>query len=185
MNQTGYLARAFLTSSSARQGRDLAGAYDDSMAENEQPQGEDEPLGDDERDALRQDLVDVEVLKEVLGPKGLKGTVFYCPDCDEDHYLTWDLLAGNLQELLEAGESPIHEPAFDPDPDEYVSWDYARGFLDGYESFESEEMLDIAFRLIAELKERGWDQLDVQRLLSASGLALPPDEPGGTPRRGS
>src|SRR5215211_5015336 len=103
-----------------------------------------QPLGDEERAALRRDLIDVQVLKEVLEPKGIKGAVFYCPDCGEDHFLAWDLLAGNLKELLDAGESPVHEPAFDPDPDDYVSWDYARGFLDGYESFEQEEMLEVA-----------------------------------------
>ncbi|MDQ3876846.1 MAG: DUF5319 family protein, partial [Actinomycetota bacterium] len=52
------------------------------------------PLDDDERELLRQDLIDVQVLREVLGPKGIKGAVFYCPDCDEDHFLGWDLLAG-------------------------------------------------------------------------------------------
>jgi hypothetical protein len=25
----------------------------------------------------------------------------------------------------------VHEPAFAPDPADYVSWDYARGFADG------------------------------------------------------
>lgn len=25
----------------------------------------------------------------------------------------------------------MHEPAYDPDPDHYVSWDYARGYADG------------------------------------------------------
>ena len=84
---------------------------------------EEAPLDDEERDLLRQDLVDVRALREMLGGRGLKGAVFYCPDCEEDHYLTWDLLEGNLQQLLEDGESPVHEPAFDPDPDEYVSWD--------------------------------------------------------------
>ena len=29
------------------------------------------------------------------------------------------------------GVTRVHEPAFDPDPAEYVSWDYARGFSDG------------------------------------------------------
>jgi uncharacterized protein DUF5319 len=84
---------------------------------------EDAPLDEEEKEALRQDLLDVQVLKDVLGSQGIKGTVFFCPDCDEDHYLTWDLLAGNLQELLDAGESPVHEPAYDPNPDDYVSWD--------------------------------------------------------------
>ncbi len=131
------------------------------------------PLEDDEREALQQDLVDVQVLKDVLGPKGIKGAVFYCPDCDEDHFLTWDLLAGNLQELLSAGESPVHEPAFDPDPDEYVSWDYARGFLDGYESFEQEEVGDLTMHLSLELKEKGWSADQIKSLLAAVGLDAP------------
>jgi hypothetical protein len=139
-----------------------------------------EPLDDEERDALSQDLVDVQVLKELLIPKGIKGAVFYCPDCGEDHYLTWDLLAGNLRELLDAGESPVHEPAFEPDPNEYVSWDYARGFLDGYESYEQEELGEATIRLVLELKERGWSPQEVSALLSACGFKLPATEEGET-----
>ena len=127
--------------------------------EHEEPLGEDEPLGDDEREALERDLVDVQVLREILGSKGIKGVVFYCPDCDEDHYLAWDLLAGNLKELLEAGESPVHEPAFEPDPNDYVSWDYARGFLDGYESYPEDriEGPDICLYCGCQLGERPGD----------------------------
>jgi Family of unknown function (DUF5319) len=130
----------------------------------------DEPLDEEERDLLKQDLVDVQVLKELLGPKGIKGTEFYCPDCEEEHYLTWDLLAGNLEEILEAGESPVHEPAFEPDPEEYVKWDYARGFLDGYESFEQEELGDLSTRLVIELTRRGWKADEVKGLLATVGL---------------
>ncbi len=139
--------------------------------EDEGSYGEDRPLEEDEREALEQDLVDVQVLKEVLGPKGIKGTVFFCPDCDEDHYLTWDLLAGNLRELLAEGESPVHEPAFDPDPDEYVSWDYARGFLDGYESFEQEELSELAAELERQLAARRWPPAEIRGLLAALGVA--------------
>lgn len=139
------------------------------------PFGEEAPLGEEERDALQQDLVDVQVLRDVLGPKGIKGAVFYCPDCDEDHFLTWDLLAGNLRELLDQGESPVHEPAFDPDPNEYVSWDYSRGFLDGYESFEHEELGDVTLRLVLELRDRGWQPDEVKALLASLSLQLPPD----------
>ena len=135
--------------------------------------GDEEPIGEDEREALQQDLVDVQVLKEILGTKDIKGVVFYCPDCDEDHYLAWDLLAGNLQELLNAGESPVHEPAFDPDPNDYVSWDYARGFLDGYESYEQEEMGDSVLKLVLELKERGWRADEVKGLLAKVDLQVP------------
>ncbi len=134
---------------------------------------DEEPIGDDERAALQQDLVDVQVLKEILGTKDIKGVVFYCPDCDEDHYLAWDLLAGNLQELLSAGESPVHEPAYEPNPHDYVSWDYARGFLDGYESFEQEELGDAVLKLVLELKERGWRPDEVKALLAKVNLQVP------------
>ncbi|MEA2447085.1 MAG: hypothetical protein QOK47_722 [Actinomycetota bacterium] len=141
------------------------------MGEN-QP-GEEEPLDDDEREALRQDLEDVSVLKGLLGPRGIRGVVFYCPDCDEDHYLAWDLLAGNLKELLEAGESPVHEPAFEPDPDDYVSWDFARGFLDGYES-SGEEWDDTVNKLVLELRDRDWSPSDVKALLAGLELTAGP-----------
>ena len=143
--------------------------------ENEEFPGpeEGEPINEEERELLQQDLTDVQVLKELLGPRGLKGAVFFCPDCDEDHFLGWDLLAGNLKELLEEGESPVHEPAFNPDPHEYVSWDYARGFLDGYESFEEEEIGDLTNRIILELRDRGWGVDEVKGMLAAVGLQLP------------
>ncbi len=136
---------------------------------------EGEPLGDDEREALEEDLVGVQTLKELLGPRGVKGVVFYCPDCSEDHYLTWDLLKGNLQELLEEGESPIHEPAFNPNPEEYISWDYGRGFLDGYESYEQEEMAEVADSLSLELAALGLGTADIKALLVRTGLSLPVD----------
>jgi hypothetical protein len=134
------------------------------------------PLDDDEREALQQDLVDVQSLKELLSPRGIKGAVFYCPDCNEDHYLAWDLLTGNLQALLSDGESPIHEPAFDPDPEEYVGWDYARGFLDGYESYEQEELREMSDRLIGELGRRGWSAEDAEKLADLIGLGEPSED---------
>ena len=140
------------------------------MSDPTDPLGEEPELDANEREALRQDLLDVQVLKEVLGSKGIKGTVFYCPDCEEDHYLTWDLLAGNLRELLEQGESPVHEPAFDPDPDDYVSWDFASGFLEGYASFEEEEMGEVAVQLSRLLHGRGWRADEVKGLLAELGL---------------
>jgi Family of unknown function (DUF5319) len=135
------------------------------------------PIGEEERDLLRQDLVDVRALREMLGGRGLKGAVFYCPDCEEDHYLTWDLLEGNLEQLLDHGDSPVHEPAYDPDPEEYVSWDYARGFLDGYESFEEEDLNDLSFPLVAELRQRGWRADQIKALLARLGLQMPTLDP--------
>jgi hypothetical protein len=146
--------------------------YDGGMDDERDRFEEEGPLAEDEIEALQQDLVDVQTLKSLLGPRGIKGTVFFCPDCNEDHYLGWDLLTGNLKELLSQGESPIHEPAFDPDPDEYVSWDYARGFLDGYESYEQEELAEMGDRLTGELVDRGWPLSDVKGLLARVGLDL-------------
>ena len=40
-------------------------------------------------------------------------------------------MQANLQQLLEEGQTGRHEPPFDPDPDDYVSWDYASGYADG------------------------------------------------------
>jgi hypothetical protein len=67
----------------------------------------------------------------------------------------------------------VHEPAFDPDPNDYVSWDYARGFLDGYESFEQEELGDSVLKLVLELKERGWRADEVKGLLAKVDLQVP------------
>lgn len=171
MNRSDGFQWSFRTNRLVPTAIDYAGERDMSGQEDFEPEG----ASYEEREALRQDLVDVEVLKEILSPKGIKGTVFYCPDCDEDHYLTWELLAGNLKELLDQGESPIHEPAFDPNPDDYVSWDYARGFLDGYESFQTEEMTLLVARLSSDLSARGWPVNEIKELLAKLDLQMPPE----------
>ena len=150
------------------------------MSEEEQapmPEGEG-PIGEDEREMLNQDLTDVEALKQLLGEKGLRGVVFYCPDCDEDHFLGWDLLRSNLKELLDQGESPVHEPAFDPNPDEYVSWDYARGYLDGYESFAEESLGEIVGRVAGQLRKAGLAEDEIKGLLAGANLSLPEPDKG-------
>ena len=91
----------------------------------------DEPLSDDERRDLVEDLEDLEVFQALLEPRGIRGLVVDCKDCREAHYFSWDLIRGNLKSLLDQGSPHVHEPAFSPDPAHYVSWDYARGFADG------------------------------------------------------
>jgi hypothetical protein len=39
-------------------------------------------------------------------------------------------MAANLRALLGEGRTHVHEPAYSPDHDAYVSWDYARGYAD-------------------------------------------------------
>ena len=76
-------------------------------------------------------MTDLEVYEALLGPAGIRGLVIECEDCREPHYFDWDLLRGNLRHLLSSGRPRVHEPAYDPDPDHYVTWDYARGYADG------------------------------------------------------
>jgi hypothetical protein len=89
------------------------------------------PLTVDEREDILCDLEDLEVFETLLEPRGVRGLVVDCQDCEEPHYFGWDLLRGNLRRLLDQGQPHVHEPAYAPDPAEYVSWDYARGFADG------------------------------------------------------
>ena len=60
----------------------------------------------------------------------MRGIVVDCADCGEQHFHEWSLLRASLQQLLEEGHMRPHEPAFDPDPAEYVSWEYCRGYAD-------------------------------------------------------
>lgn len=90
-----------------------------------------EPLTEDERTDVEEDLSDLEVFEALLAPAGIRGLVIDCEDCHEPHYFDWALLRSNLRHLLESGRPRVHEPAFNPDPDHYVSWEYARGYTDG------------------------------------------------------
>ena len=88
-------------------------------------------LNPSERKDVLDDLADLEVFESLLSPRDFKGLVVDCEDCKIPHYFAWDLLRSNLKQLLEAGRTRVHEPAFNPDPNEYVSWEYARGYADG------------------------------------------------------
>ena len=89
------------------------------------------PLTMEERAGVLDDLSELEVFRTLLEPTGIKGIVVDCPDCDEEHHVDWALMQANLRQLLEEGQTGRHEPPFDPDPDDYVSWDYASGYADG------------------------------------------------------
>ena len=90
-----------------------------------------EPLTPAERDEAITDLADVEVFRSLLEPQGVLGLVLDCPECGEQHYFDWELLRGNLRQMIDNGQPQVHEPAFQPDPTNYVSWEYARGYVDG------------------------------------------------------
>jgi Family of unknown function (DUF5319) len=96
------------------------------------------PLTPAERTELLSDLEDLDIFRTLLEPRGTLGLVVDCADCNEPHYFSWDLLQANLRHLLDLGTPRVHEPAFAPDPDDYVPWDYARGYADGVlEALES------------------------------------------------
>jgi hypothetical protein len=95
------------------------------------PPDDPEALSIDERSDVLEDLADLTVYQALLSPVGIRGLTIDCEDCHEAHYFDWDLLRGNLRHLLDSGRPRVHEPAFNPDPDSYVTWEYARGYADG------------------------------------------------------
>jgi hypothetical protein len=116
----------------------FAGDPDDpakALASPEEEQGP--PLGLDERTELLNDLSDLAVFQTLLEPRGILGVVVDCAECQEPHYHGWSLLRASLEQLLSDGQMRPHEPAYDPDPAAYVSWEYCRGFADGASATES------------------------------------------------
>ncbi len=91
---------------------------------------EDAPLDVFESEMVQQDLEDLDDFEAVFTDEGYKGVSVFCRDCVEDHFYPWDMLRENLAALLATGETPVHEPAFQPEPAQYVPWEYAHGYVD-------------------------------------------------------
>jgi hypothetical protein len=96
-----------------------------------------QPISETEREELVEDLADIAVYQALLEPRGVRGIVVDCADCDEPHYHDWALLRASLEQLLNDGRMRPHEPAFDPNPRSYVTWEYCRGYADGVHIDES------------------------------------------------
>ncbi len=109
----------------ASDGEDFDGDYDDEY--DSDPVA---PLAGHESQLVRQDLRDLERFEQTFAPEGFRGVAIFCQDCIEEHYYPWEMMRENLRVLLETGDTPVHEPAFAPDPDQYVPWEYARGYAD-------------------------------------------------------
>jgi hypothetical protein len=92
--------------------------------------GDQEVLSETERDEVVADLADLAVYQALLEARGVRGIVVDCGDCGEQHFHEWSLLRASLQQLLDEGQMRPHEPAFDPDPASYVTWEYCRGYAD-------------------------------------------------------
>lgn len=113
------------------------GTFDDDIPDPSEPDagfpghdGPTEPLTAEERESVEADLEDLASMQDVFAPQGAKGVVISCADCGENHYYGWDLLKENLDHMLETGEPRMHEPAYEPREDEYVVWDYGKGYVD-------------------------------------------------------
>ena len=156
-----------------------------------------QPLSADERESVEADLEDLQSMQDVFASQGARGVVIACADCGENHFYGWDLLKENLEHMLETGEPRMHEPAFEPREDEYVVWDYGKGYVDaladaGLDSARRieitscpwcEDHVDPAFdycphcgrslapmRLYRELTDRGMPDQEARALLVQAGF---------------
>lgn len=107
---------------------------DDDPAQVLDSDDEAEPLDETEEQLIREDLADLAVFQQVLAPCSIKGIVVDCDGCGETHYFAWEIMRANLNHMIQFGLSRVHEPPFEPKPNEFVSWDYARGFTDAVTS---------------------------------------------------
>jgi Family of unknown function (DUF5319) len=96
-----------------------------------------QPVSDEDRAEILNDLADLAVYQTLLETRGINGVVVDCGECQEPHYHDWALLRASLEQLLTDGRMRPHEPAYDPDPAAYVTWEYCRGFADGVTATES------------------------------------------------
>ncbi|HSL16050.1 MAG TPA: DUF5319 family protein [Actinomycetota bacterium] len=150
-----------------------------------------------EEENVRADLDDLGDMRDVFGPQGVKGVVIACPDCGENHFYEWDLLKENLEHMLQTGEPRMHEPAFEVREDEYIQWDYGKGYIDALadSGLEPERRIEVsrcpwcetpadgffqfcprcgrslaAVRIYRELVDRGIDEREVRALLVRAGF---------------
>lgn len=155
------------------------------------------PLEGAEARDVRADLDDLAAMRAIFARQGVKGVVIDCPDCGENHFYEWELLKENLEYLLRSGEPRMHEPAFDVREDEYIEWDYGRGYVDALaeSGLTPEQRLPVGtcpwcraasapeasfcagcgrslspVRLYRELVDRGIPERDVREMLARSGV---------------
>src|SRR3989475_11264021 len=175
----------------------------DPLDESGEGQGEQEDeefrheLSEDERESVEADLEDLDSMRTVFEPQGAKGVVIACTECGANHYYGWELLRESLEHMLDTGEPRVHEPAYQPREDDYVVWDYGKGYVDALADAGLEEGSSVpvtscpwcetpvephfAFcsrcgrslavvRLFRELKERGIDEREARALLLRAGF---------------
>ena len=103
---------------------------DDDTPSPDDPMDEPYDLTAAEREDIAADIVDLEAMRVVFQSQGAKGVVIACQDCGQNHFYEWELLRENLEHMLSTGEPRMHEPAYGIAEDEYIQWDYGKGFVD-------------------------------------------------------
>ena len=88
------------------------------------------PLSPDEVQALREDLQNVRDFRKLLEPRGVRGITMLCEDCEDSHFYDWDIIESNIRTMLNNELVPVHEPSAQPNPNDYVTWDYCLGYAD-------------------------------------------------------
>ncbi len=149
-----------------------------------------------ERRDIEADLEDLGAMRVVFSPQGVKGVVIACQDCGANHYYEWELLRDNLDHMLSSGEPRMHEPAFDLVEEEYIQWDYGKGYIDALADtgLEPDRKIEVGscpwcqtsfepgfrfcpvcgrtlatIRLYQELLDRGVDERDARAMLIRAG----------------
>jgi hypothetical protein len=175
---------------------------DDPIEQPDEPpnEGEEEtppPLSSEERESIEADLEDLDAIRTVFQRQGAKGVVIACSDCGANHYYGWELLKESLEHMLDTGEPRMHEPAYQPREDDYVVWDYGKGYVDALTDagLEEDSKIEVtacpwcetpvephfAFcptcgrsmsvaRLYAELLARGIDEREARSMLLRAGF---------------
>ncbi|MFV0532790.1 MAG: DUF5319 family protein [Cumulibacter sp.] len=88
------------------------------------------PLTAEERDLVVHDLEDLDEFQRLLEPRGVRGICMECAGCEETHFYAWEIMRSNLLNMLQHDQSHVHEPPFNPRPEDFVTWDYASGYAD-------------------------------------------------------
>ena len=153
-------------------------------------------LTPEERADVEADLDDLSAMRTLFAAQGVKGVVIACQDCGSNHFYEWELLRENLEHMLATGEPRMHEPAFEVREDEYIQWDYGKGYVDALADtgLEPDRKIEVgacpwcetaiephfqfcprcgrslgAVRLYHELVGRGMDEREVRALLVRAG----------------
>ena len=177
----------------------LEGPEDDETDEGDdaEPSALGEPLPPEERESVEADLGDLDAMRIVFEPQGAKGVVIACSECGANHYYGWELLRDSLEHMLKTGEPRMHEPAYQPREDDYVVWDYGKGYVDALadSGLESDSRVEITacawceapveshfgfcprcgrslavMRIYRELLDRGIEEREARSLLLRAGF---------------